>query len=227
MAATGSDADRGRSALLRSLSLRLRLTLLYGACFLLAAAVVLAVTYALVAHDTSSQAQRVRVHGTQTQAPAYSSRAGAGKRQMLTLEHIFVGATEITTWVPSHTQKAYSQQQLSAVVDTANGALQTERSRSLGALLTWSSVSLGVMAVVSILLGWLLAGRALRPLRTMSSRAREITAENLHERLSVDTQEDELGSWPTPSTASSRVWNGRLMRRRGSWPTPRTSCAPR
>jgi signal transduction histidine kinase len=44
-----------------------------------------------------------------------------------------------------------------------------------------------------ILLGWLLAGRALRPLRTMSFRARRITEENLHERLSADAGEDELG----------------------------------
>jgi signal transduction histidine kinase len=49
------------------------------------------------------------------------------------------------------------------------------------------------MAAISILLGWLLAGRALRPLRTMSSRARRITEENLHERLSADAREDELG----------------------------------
>jgi signal transduction histidine kinase len=196
VAAIGSDAGRGRSrpsALPGRLSLRLRLTLLYGACFLLAAAAVLAITYALVAHDTSGKAQRLRVHGTQTQAPAYSSKGTAGKRQMLMLEHIFVGDTEITTWVPSHTQRTYSQQQLSAVVDTANGALKTQRRRSLWALLTWSGVSLGVMAVLSIVLGWLLAGRALRPLRTMSSRARKITEENLHERLSIDTQEDELG----------------------------------
>lgn len=215
MAATGSEAGRVRRglwALPRRLSLRLRLTLLYGACFLLAAAIVLAVTYVLVAHATDAQSQRLRVHGTQTLSPSYPPTIVAGKRQMLTLDRIFVGGTEITTWVPVQsprgstpprrlapgkqskpTPSVYVQQQLSAVVDTANGALKLQRNRSLGALLTWSGVSLGVMAVLSILLGWLVAGRALRPLRTMSSRARQITEENLHERLSVDTQEDELG----------------------------------
>ncbi|MGH2894445.1 MAG: sensor histidine kinase [Solirubrobacteraceae bacterium] len=200
------------SAVPRRLSLRLRLTLLYGACFLLAAAAVLAVTYVLVAQATNDETQRLRVHGTQTQSPSYPPTIVAGKRQMLTLDHIFLGGTEITTWIPSQpavsprtprkaapgkrpnlTQKPSPQLPLSVLVDTANGALKTQRSHSLGALLTWSGVSLGVMAVVSILLGWLLAGRALRPLRTMSSRAREITEENLHERLSADTQEDELG----------------------------------
>jgi len=121
--------------------------------------------------------------------------------------------TEIVTWtqarpttpsVPQH--KAASgkgsnlkqiassvQQQVNVIVARANGALATQRNRSLGALLTWSAVALAIMAVISILLGWLLAGRALRPLRTMSFRARRITEENLHERLSTDAGEDELG----------------------------------
>lgn len=89
------------------------------------------------------------------------------------------------------------QEQVNVVVDRANGALATQRSRSLAALLTWSGAALAIMAVISILLGWLLAGRALGPLRRMTSRARRITEENLHERLSVDTQEDEVGELAT------------------------------
>ena len=60
-------------------------------------------------------------------------------------------------------------------------------------------VSLGIMALVSILLGWLLAGRALAPLRRMSSRAREITEESLDRRLAAtaDAREDELGELAT------------------------------
>jgi signal transduction histidine kinase len=42
-----------------------------------------------------------------------------------------------------------------------------------------------------------MAGRALRPLRTMNSRAREISAENLHERLGGDERRDELGELAT------------------------------
>ena len=48
------------------------------------------------------------------------------------------------------------------------------------------------MAIVSIGLGWLMAGRALRPVRTMSSRARGISERNLHERLALDGPDDEL-----------------------------------
>jgi signal transduction histidine kinase len=49
------------------------------------------------------------------------------------------------------------------------------------------------MALLSIGLGWLIAGRALRPLQTMNTRARRITEDNLHERLGVEGRRDELG----------------------------------
>ena len=48
------------------------------------------------------------------------------------------------------------------------------------------------MAVVSIGLGWVVAGRALSPIRVMTSNARHISAENLHERLGVQGPSDEL-----------------------------------
>ena len=48
------------------------------------------------------------------------------------------------------------------------------------------------MAIISIGLGWLVAGRALRPVRTMSVRARGISERNLHERLALEGPDDEL-----------------------------------
>jgi signal transduction histidine kinase len=48
------------------------------------------------------------------------------------------------------------------------------------------------MAVISIWLGWLVAGRALRPLRTITNAAREISASNLHRRLALAGPDDEL-----------------------------------
>jgi signal transduction histidine kinase len=48
------------------------------------------------------------------------------------------------------------------------------------------------MAILSIGLGWLMAGRALRPVRTMSTRARGISERNLHQRLAIGGPEDEL-----------------------------------
>jgi signal transduction histidine kinase len=55
-----------------------------------------------------------------------------------------------------------------------------------------SAIALGVMAVVSVAAGWVVAGRVLRPLRQMTAAARRISADSLHERLAIDGPEDEL-----------------------------------
>jgi signal transduction histidine kinase len=48
------------------------------------------------------------------------------------------------------------------------------------------------MAVVSIGLGWLVAGRVLRPIQTMTATTRRISERSLHERLALDGPRDEL-----------------------------------
>jgi len=58
--------------------------------------------------------------------------------------------------------------------------------------LVGSAVALGVMAVVSIAVGWVAAGRVLRPLRVMTAAARRISADSLHERLEMTGPDDEL-----------------------------------
>jgi signal transduction histidine kinase len=44
----------------------------------------------------------------------------------------------------------------------------------------------------TVLLGWLAAGRVLRPLRVMTTTTREISERNLHERLALTGPDDEL-----------------------------------
>jgi two-component system sensor histidine kinase VanS len=55
-----------------------------------------------------------------------------------------------------------------------------------------SGIALAIMTVVSIALGWLVAGRVLRPLRTMTATTRQISERNLHERLALSGPRDEL-----------------------------------
>ena len=52
-------------------------------------------------------------------------------------------------------------------------------------LLVGSAVALGIMTVVSLVLGWIVAGRVLRPLREMTAAAQRISEDNLHERLAM------------------------------------------
>ncbi len=55
-----------------------------------------------------------------------------------------------------------------------------------------SAIALAIMTVVSIALGWLVAGRVLRPLRAMTASTRQISERNLHERLALSGPRDEL-----------------------------------
>jgi signal transduction histidine kinase len=51
---------------------------------------------------------------------------------------------------------------------------------------------IAVLAVLALGIGWLIAGRVLRPLRTITATARDISAGNLHQRLAVDGPDDEF-----------------------------------
>jgi signal transduction histidine kinase len=59
-------------------------------------------------------------------------------------------------------------------------------------LLVASLIALGIMVAVSVLLGWIFAGRSLRPLRLITATARRISEDNLDERLDLDGPRDEL-----------------------------------
>ena len=55
-----------------------------------------------------------------------------------------------------------------------------------------SGIALAIMTAVSIALGWLVAGRVLRPLRAMTATTRQISERNLNERLALSGPRDEL-----------------------------------
>lgn len=56
---------------------------------------------------------------------------------------------------------------------------------NLGEVLRYSAVALLVIAALSIALGWLIAGRALQPLRVITASARTMSADDLTHRLRV------------------------------------------
>jgi signal transduction histidine kinase len=70
--------------------------------------------------------------------------------------------------------------------------INEDGSDRLWQLLILSGVALAVMLAFSIALGWLMAGRVLRPLRTMTATTRQISEANLHQRLAVGEPDDEL-----------------------------------
>ncbi|HEY2161191.1 MAG TPA: ATP-binding protein [Solirubrobacteraceae bacterium] len=173
---------------LRRPTLRLRLTLLYGGLFLAAGAVLLLITYELVASSPAATSQTSVVvargvrPGLAPPPPAFVPSTGAPQIRA------YAGKVRETF----HKLTAAQQAQLKRVAGRAQVVLHQQQSSQLNALLTRSGIALGIMAIISIGLGWLVAGRALRPVRTMSSRARGISERNLHERLALDGPDDEL-----------------------------------
>ena len=67
-----------------------------------------------------------------------------------------------------------------------------ERHIVLHTLLLRSGIALAIMAVISVWLGWIVAGRVLAPLRVITLRTRQISEANLHERLALPGPSDEI-----------------------------------
>ncbi len=71
-------------------------------------------------------------------------------------------------------------------------ALRYQNRVDLHQLLIESAIALAVMAALSVALGWVVAGRMLSPLRTITARTRRISEQSLHERLALAGPRDEL-----------------------------------
>ena len=82
--------------------------------------------------------------------------------------------------------------QAAAALAGVNRELAAQRASDVHQLLVNSAVALAVLAVLSILLGWYVAGRVLRPVRTITATARRISATNLHERLAIGDTDQEF-----------------------------------
>ncbi len=71
-------------------------------------------------------------------------------------------------------------------------AMSFQRSIGLHRLQLYSGLALAFMTVVSVVLGWVVAGRVLAPLRTITAATDRISDTNLHERLAMPGPRDEL-----------------------------------
>ena len=74
----------------------------------------------------------------------------------------------------------------------ANAVRAQLRADALNKLLLEYIIALGAMTIVSVVAGWLLAGRMLRPLRKITATARRVSGENLGERIGLEGPADEL-----------------------------------
>jgi signal transduction histidine kinase len=163
-------------------TVRWRLTLLYGGLFLVCGATLLAITYTLVDHATVSNTP-FRF--------AVGDGAAARPPTLPKFQHapIRPAAHRPSSSFPGPIQK---------LLKTASGRRailsvgSVQRISDLHQLVIESSIALAIMAIISAALGWVVAGRVLAPLRTMTAATQQISETNLHERLAMTGPPDEL-----------------------------------
>jgi signal transduction histidine kinase len=147
-----------RNAHLPVRTVRTRLTLLYGALFLLSGAALLAVAYTLTWKATTPPADRVLINDARLYA------------------------------VDGHAVSLHVIRELKM----RDAVIASEHATVMHQLLASCGIALAITAVLSIALGWLVAGRVLRPLRAMTAATHRINEQNLHQRLAVAGPDDEL-----------------------------------
>jgi signal transduction histidine kinase len=172
---TSRDATSGAP---RRLTLRTRLTALYAMVFVLAAGALLALTLTLVstsldraaaANSPAQQKYRANLEAALIQA----DQAAANGKPDADLQK----------------KRAHLKQQL-IEANAASG--DTLRAGTVNTLLGASLLAIVVLVPASGLGGWLLAGRALRPVGAITEAARRASDTRLHERLALRGPRDEI-----------------------------------
>jgi signal transduction histidine kinase len=153
--------------------IRLRLTLAYSGLFLLAGAVLLGVTYGLVAQSLNTSL-----------AAAVSSPAGSYQAQAAKV-------CEATAGGPNQVAQCKAQAQ-NSLKQASEASAAFQRDQTLGHLLYYSLAALAAVAAASAWLGWIVAGRALRPVHAITAAARAASEENLTGRIALTGPDDEL-----------------------------------
>jgi len=143
-------------------TIRVRLSLLYAGTFFLAGAMLIALTYFYLQQSLEHQLT-ARIGITERLAAEFLSEA-----------------------------QAHDSPRMAQLHEAFRAQFQQDRDDTLRAMLIWSLASLGVVGVVAGGLGWVLAGRALRPLQRITTTARRVADRSLHERIALDGPDDEI-----------------------------------
>jgi signal transduction histidine kinase len=165
-------------------TVRWRLTLIYGALFLVCGAGLLAITYGLVSHANTlpSPPRGLFVRGNAPIPPPVVRRGG----QVVQLP---AAVRQRVGQLPTNVRRAFGSSAGKAVVSFV---VSNQRISDLHQLEVESGIALAIMAIISGLLGWVVAGRVLRPLRTITAATQQISEANLHRRLALAGPRDEL-----------------------------------
>jgi signal transduction histidine kinase len=159
---------------MRRLTLRGRLTLLYGGLFMVAGVVLLGVTYALF-NANLGQKYQVIVKGT------YLSPSGTSTKPP-SPDQAYVLNKDGALLTGSDAERIMEQQR------------EQVRQAAIKSLLIQGSIALVAVGGLAAGFGWLVAGRVLAPLHRVTETARRISASPaaLHERIALQGPRDEV-----------------------------------
>jgi signal transduction histidine kinase len=161
-------------------TLRWRLTALYGGLFLAAGIVLLATTYVLLSQQLEHHAMR-----------------GPAMEEMRELHDLDILGDDLGLDMELDLGSGGGPDSPDGgprltVGNLLTDALDSQREDALNELLTQSAIALAIVAVIAGGLGWVVAGRALRPLRDITATARRLSTDNLDERIALRGPRGEL-----------------------------------
>ncbi|MBC7293954.1 MAG: HAMP domain-containing protein, partial [Thermoleophilia bacterium] len=159
----------------RGMTIRLKLTLWYAGLFFLAGVLLLTINYFLVRDSLNPAPERIRAE--------VAERYGI-PREALEWRGVM--------GPPGHGMPRYVQVNGIPVPRLLDEAQRELRDEALRQLVVKSGIALALMTVLSFGLGWLLAGRMLRPIHAITATARRLSESTLHERLNLKGPRDEL-----------------------------------
>jgi signal transduction histidine kinase len=182
---------------------RLRLTILYGAAFLACGAAVLTITGFLLYENTT----RSPALGQPTTSASKTLNVGVPSTDVKQAGGYDIFPLKIPVADVKHVGSDdvidFSTRTAPTDVKDAPALSAAEQAKMLAdmefhvhydewQILIVCALLLVVIAVAAGLIGWIIAGRMLRPVRSITTTARRIAASSLHERLDLRGPDDEL-----------------------------------
>ncbi|GAA4630196.1 HAMP domain-containing sensor histidine kinase [Actinoallomurus vinaceus] len=159
-------------------TIRVRLTLLYGGLFLVGGLVLLTLTYFLVKNNIQHRAASVTA--------IQGGRAAPGTNDVVQ------GKTSRAVTIPGvpPPDVMYTASQTQGMLVKAK---ETSARQTLNSLLTQGGIALAAVGTAALGLGWIFAGRALRPLHKITETARRVAhSRNLTERIAYAGPRDDV-----------------------------------
>jgi signal transduction histidine kinase len=185
------------------------MTLAYSSLFVGAFGAVLGVSYVLVADRTGGSKTAVSIictkNGQAVNAtfsigthPVGGASGGAAAKQTCASQVrassssvVYRGNTSSGSGAVLQSPPGFPAPNAAAIASLTR-AVNSSRDHTMNTFLVESLTALGIMAILSIALGWWMSGRALKPVHRITDAARRLSGRNLHDRINLDGPHDEL-----------------------------------